>query len=833
MATTRTRLPLLRGRITGVETYTRTAPVQPPAVPAREPLAHHMKLLQQLDAIIDETRRRPLGERDQLASRELVAVRPEPGSKLVPEGLLDRKGDVQVIGTDSDTGTVFLDAPGPLLPALRRKVDEFGDDAEIRQHTKNDGTVTTSRAHERVIAPIREIALATSNDRLDARQRQAVVDQARKIWFEIGCRGGYRRPMQETEQSRGQIRRQLMRRGLPHQFEEFIAPERVYFFMRLSFSQLSALIEATDCIIECEVAAPDARGWLILEEQPTQDIRAFELISPPSEAPSVVVLDTGIATTHPLLKNAIRTAGSVVPGIDSAEDTSGHGTRMAGVALYQSVQAVVEAGSATASHWLQSVRIMVEPEKGTAAEENRHLWPRMTENAIKLAEEADIDSRQRVFALAVTRPIEPVEPTLWSHALDQLAYARGRGRLLCVSAGNAELRRWLDLAKNYPELYLNEKIHDPAQAANVLTVGAYTQKIRMPPAAIYEEGTPVAPSGGISPYTSTGPQGSPWPIKPDVVLEGGNLALAGALPDHAVPTLVTLTTGHRLHLNKPLSTIAMTSEATAHAARLAAEIWSVEPSLRSETVRGLIVHSASWTRTMVEQFPSLEDRLAACGYGVPDPVLARECAKNRATVIIEDEMPNAVVEEEPKKKPPKRARTKATEPKMRRKMKLFRLPVPNELGGYADVEVELRVTLSYFPEPNTFRRTVYHGLDLKWDMQGPQESEAEFLDRVNEFLRPVGSDGRRRRTSSKKSFQWDIGVQKRSRGTVQSDRWTGPASLLAGPKLIAVMPVLGWWEQRKELRECTMPFSLVVSITGPDVYSTIQAHLAVPVEITT
>lgn len=50
---------------------------------------------------------------------------------------------------------------------------------------------------------------------------------------------------------------------------------------------------------------------------------------------------------------------------------------------------------------------------------------------------------------------------------------------------------------------------------------------------------------------------------------------------------------------------------------------------------------------------------------------------------------------------------------------LYRLPVPDELLGTTDTDVELRVTLSYFAEPNTFRRRVFHGLDLKWDMQGP------------------------------------------------------------------------------------------------------------------
>jgi hypothetical protein len=274
----------------------------------------------------------------------------------------------------------------------------------------------------------------------------------------------------------------------------------------------------------------------------------------------------------------------------------------------------------------------------------------------------------------------------------------------------------------------------------------------------------------------------------------------------------------------------MTSEATARAAHLAARIWAVEPKLHPETIRGLMVHSASWTPEMVAQFGGTNDRLLACGYGLPDERLARECAQERATIVIEDAMPNAVVEEEPKKKPPKRATTKTTEPKLRRKLKLFRLPIPSDLLGETDPDVELRVTLSYFTEPNKFGRTVFHGLDLKWDMQGPQESESAFLQRINVLKRPTGADGKRQKVAATKSFPWDLGVQLRSRGTVQSDRWRGKMSALAGNKLIAIIPVLGWWDQRRHLKEQGMRFSLIVSVFGPGVYAAIKPRVEVPVE---
>jgi hypothetical protein len=188
-------------------------------------------------------------------------------------------------------------------------------------------------------------------------------------------------------------------------------------------------------------------------------------------------------------------------------------------------------------------------------------------------------------------------------------------------------------------------------------------------------------------------------------------------------------------------------------------------------------------------------------------------------------LPNAVIEEEPKKEPPKRRGAKPTESKTRRKVKIYRLPIPAELLSDADLDVELRVTLSYFAEPNMWGRSLYRGLDLKWDMQGPQESETEFLQRINALKRPKGIDGKTVKVNAKKPFPWDVGMQLRSRGTVQSDRWRGKMSALVGDKLIAVIPVLGWWDQRQPLKTQELPFSLVVSVRGAGVYAAIKPRV--------
>ena len=98
---------------------------------------------------------------------------------------------------------------------------------------------------------------------------------------------------------------------------------------------------------------------------------------------------------------------------------------------------------------------------------------------------------------------------------------------------------------------------------------------------------------------------------------------------------------------------------------------------------------------------------------------------------------------------------------------------------------------------------------------------------INVLKRAMNAEGKRVQPAKTNSFDWDIGIQARSRGTVQSDRWHGKMSELVGDKLIAIVPVLGWWEQRKTLKRQELKFSLIVSVFGPGVYAAIKPKVEI------
>lgn len=196
-----TKRPLLRGNITATDNYQapqRPPPSKKPKVPSLDPRAHRASLIKQLDAIASQVKARSNAQRDVLATREIVAVRPAPGVKLLEEQLDDVAADARLVGVIQESGTVLLDVANPDMQYLRDKIEAFGDDSKVVAKTnKSDGSPKldehgvqiTERASEKAIAPVGSIGLAQFEDRVAAKFPSDVYPDDRPFWFEIGCRG--------------------------------------------------------------------------------------------------------------------------------------------------------------------------------------------------------------------------------------------------------------------------------------------------------------------------------------------------------------------------------------------------------------------------------------------------------------------------------------------------------------------------------------------------------------------------------------------------------------------------------------------------------------------
>src|SRR5690606_19196371 len=133
-----------------------------------------------------------------------------------------------------------------------------------------------------------------------------------------------------------------------------------------------------------------------------------------------------------------------------------------------------------------------------------------------------------------------------------------------------------------------------------------------------------------------------WPLKPDVVFEGGNL-LKDQLAAYNYPSVSLLTTSHA-PAARMFDLTRATSAASALAARMAAQISSRYPVLWPETVRALMVHSVDRTECLKNDFltagskDDYERLVITCGFRVPDFERALLIASDSLTLIVEDEL---------------------------------------------------------------------------------------------------------------------------------------------------------------------------------------------------
>jgi hypothetical protein len=385
---------------------------------------------------------------------------------------------------------------------------------------------------------------------------------------------------------------------------------------------------------------------------------------------------------------------------------------------------------------------------------------------------------------------------------------------------------------NYPDSNSSDSIHDPGQAWNALTVGAYTEltEISEPDMDAFQA---VAPSGGLSPFSTTSLTWQPhWPLKPDVVFEGGNAA-KDALSAVWTQSLSLLTTNH-LPNERLFTTSNATSAATALAARMAAQLMSEYPQLWPESIRALIIHSAEWIAAMREAFlpahrPPLKSDyvklIRYCGFGVPDLARAMRSASNSLAMIVQEHIHPFT-------------REGSNQPKTR-EMHLHRLPWPlDKLEELGEEEVEMRVTLSYFIEPNPSARGVksryrYESHGLRFDVKRAAETDYDFRARINAAAR----DEEEGTLSQTEDPNWVVGTKNRHKGSIHSDIWTGRAADLASRGVVGVYPALGWWKTRTALERYNKVarYALIVSIDAReldvDLYTPIANQIGVAVEI--
>ncbi|WP_375321861.1 S8 family peptidase [Aliivibrio logei] len=584
-----------------------------------------------------------------------------------------------------------------------------------------------------------------------------------------------------------------------------------------SLSQIACLHQSLGAIVEIRRATTVCNDFLNLSRCEQVDWQNSVNFTQSPNPVNICIIDRGINTGHPLLSSVV--SGSPQVSYDpswTTGDTHGHGTWMAGVAMYGDLKLTLQSQNYEVPGFLESAKIV---ENGVA--NDPLLYGDILEHVTYGIETiAPID--RRVYTLATTADYDLMgAPSSWSASVDQLAAPHpddDTARLFVISAGNAMLSG----EKDIPTTNINASVQDPANAYNALTIGYWASEANLNETGyeLYSELTDIGPSS-----TTSVTWRSDSPLKPEVVFEGGNFGYDPTFKLSSIfDDLSLLTTSHNFLGSDQFIGFGETSAATAMASNFSAKLWAQYPDYWPETIRALIVHSATWPEKISARFGPLNSKTAVknllrfAGYGHPNFERACYSGNQSVNLVVQDVI-----------------QPYTTDGTMN-EMLLYNLPWPeNELMKLEGQEVKLKVTLSYFIEPNPGEggwssKFKYCSHGLRFDFNAPGENSDEFSFRINKKFRATRPDVAK---TDSDSSQWLLGQRLRSKGSIHSDTWTGTARELAEKKHIAVYPVSGWWKELKsENRQSSVArFSLIISIETPennlDIHNEIENLIAI------
>lgn len=684
--------------------------------------------------------------------------------------------------------------------------------------------------HEKLVASIDDVQQAVLDsfwfgDKSD-------MPKAEKKWCEVWFRVPVKRKsnigVEDIEAVVSNICAEL---NISLKSEKIIFPERLVKMLFTSEDDLKKLIYSCDFVAEIRQAKEPASFFVDLSNRDQQDWNKdlLERTTYSLDGTSVCLLDTGLNNRHLLLENATNDEHiQAVNPVWKTSDHDGHGTEMAGVALYYDLKdRLLGQEKLLITHEIESVKIL--PPTG---ENPVELYGDLTQRAINSAEIAN-PSAHRVVCMAVTSPdfnTKDGSPTSWSGAIDNItsgALEEDVKRLVVISAGNVYPNEISQVG--YPDANRLHAVESPGQAWNAVTVGAYSGLIEIDNDNL-KGFQAVSQTDELSPFSSTSLLWSnKWPIKPDVLFMGGNMATNGT--DYTACDDLSILTTSKSPLIKQYATINATSAATAQAAWFAAQLISEYPDLWPETIRALMIHSANWTADMKKQFcqddkktTGRREMLRTCGYGIPNLDNAIRCFDNSVNMIVEGEL-------------------KPYTKNSMNEMHIHKVPWPSELLlSLGNTPVTLRVTLSYFIEPGPGEvgwkdKYRYPSCGLRFDVINTDETLEDFQKRINVKMR--GENKKDTGDGTSGSGRWYLGADNRDVGSIHSDMMIDiNASDLYNCEYVAVYPVVGWWRERGYLgkSESKQRYSLIITLSTPskeiDLYTAIQTKIGNVVQIT-
>ena len=468
-----------------------------------------------------------------------------------------------------------------------------------------------------------------------------------------------------------------------------------------------------------------------------KDIQNFpEVLTPANNAPGIVVLDSGLVTGHPLLKSAVGDAQSFLKGKGS-DDEHGHGTMVAGKALYGDVAEKLESGEFIPELRLFSGRILDEN-----CESNTKLIEHQVEDAVRYFVEY---YNSKVFNLSYgdnNKPYTGGRIRGLAVVLDLLA--RELDILFVVPTGNfRSTDSPIDWKASYPGSLVDNVLLDPAPSVNSVTVGSLARYDQTMSAARYASDPSEQSFAGInqpSPFSRSGP-GIKGSIKPDFVAYGGNYAVDIRSDNLIQKLLGEVSISKDFADGRLIAEDVGTSFSAPYIAHLAARILTIYPDATVNQIRALLAVHASIPTEMTSLFGNEKNKsILTAGYGLVDEEALFRSLDDDLSIFTQDSLIN-------------------------KNHQFYEIPIPNEFWEGCKRLRQISVSLAHTPLVKTTR------VDYKTTRVSFKLIKAMSLDKVADRFNskvPIEDTAE----YAEYSNQRHITEQLRNYGTLQCSTWS-------------------------------------------------------------
>jgi hypothetical protein len=536
----------------------------------------------------------------------------------------------------------------------------------------------------------------------------------------------------------------------------------------------------------------------------------LEILAPPTTAPEIGIIDSGIMENHVFLQQAIIPANSksyLITDNTVADQVTGggHGTKVAGAVLYPN-----GVSSLTKSYQLpcfvRNLRVL------NNNNQLEHQFP--AELMQKIVEE---NPECPIFNLSINSrvPYKLKHMSSWASMIDKLIHEKEV--LFFSSAGNLDrdtVREYIQRGDSYPN-YLSEancRLANPAQSSFSMVVGSVNHL-----SLNDNDWESIGNENDVAAYSRIG-TGIWGHIKPDIVEYGGGFQISKngknqiSNKDTATELVRSTLNGGGAYAKESVGT----SFATPKAVHIAAELYKLYYSENNvnNLIRALIVQGARLPNPLFQTPTKIGIR--QLGYGLPSLDRVTRNSEHRITFY--------------------NTKTISAE-----QGQIYSLKIPQNLRKPEDdYDILIEVTLAYTAKNRRTRQKTksYLGTWLEW--QSSKLSDSYDIFKANTLSELEGAKIEKAAEKNKDVIPWKIrergvwGVEDISRNssTLQKDWAVLKSYALPEEVHFAVLAHKGW-DANKE----PIPYALTVSIEilgkNIPIYNEIRLEngIEIPIEV--